>query len=64
MDVGEEMVLPLADIELRQFVASHEDVYDGCVIGCIVVAADEILNRIIHTATRFELHGESLRKNV
>ena len=27
-------------------------------------AADAILDRIIHSATRFELHGESLRKNV
>ena len=26
-------------------------------------AADAILDRIIHSATRFELHGESLRKN-
>lgn len=27
-------------------------------------AADAILDRIIHSATRFELHGDSLRKNV
>ena len=28
-----------------------------------VIAADAILDRIIHSETRFELHGESLRKN-
>ena len=27
-------------------------------------AADAILDRIIHSATKFELHGESLRKKV
>jgi len=43
VDVGEEVVQPLADIYLRQLAASHEGVYDGCVLGSIVVAAEEIV---------------------
>ena len=43
MDVGEEVVQPLADIDLRQLAASHEGVDDGRVLGCIVVAAEEVV---------------------
>lgn len=43
MDVGEEMVKPLAAVDLRQFAASHEDVDEGGILGRIVVAAEEIV---------------------
>ena len=43
MDVGEEMVQPLADIDLGQLAATHEGVDDGRVLGCIVVAAEEVV---------------------
>jgi hypothetical protein len=43
VDVGEEVVQPFADIDLCQFAASHECVDDGCVLGSIVVAAEEIV---------------------
>ena len=43
MDVGEEVVQPLAHIDLCQFAASHKGVYDGCVFGSIMVAAEEIV---------------------
>ena len=41
MDVGEEVVLPLAHIDLCQFAASHECIDDGGVFGSIMVAAEE-----------------------
>ena len=43
MDVGEEVVQPLAHIDLRQFAASHKGIDDGCVLGGIVVSAEEIV---------------------
>ena len=43
MDVGEEVVQPFADIDLRQFAASHEGVDDGSVLGSIVVATEQIV---------------------
>ncbi len=43
MDVGEEVVQPFADIDLCQFAASHKGVDDSRVLGCIVVAAEEIV---------------------
>ena len=43
MYVREEMVQPLARIDLCQFAASHESVYDGSVFGSIVVATEEIV---------------------
>ena len=43
MDVGEEVVQPLAHIDLCQFAASHEGVDDGSVYGSIMVAAEEIV---------------------
>ena len=41
--VCEEMVQPLAHIDLCQFAASHEGVDDGSVFGSIMVAAEEIV---------------------
>ena len=43
MDMGEEVVQPLADIDLRHFAASHEGVDDGCVLCSVVVPAEEIV---------------------
>ena len=43
MDVGEEVVQPLADVDLCQFAASHEGVDDSRVLGCIVVATEQIV---------------------
>ena len=43
MYVCEEMVQPLAHFDLCQFAASHKGVYDGCVFGSIMVAAEEIV---------------------
>ena len=43
MDVGEEVVLPLAHIDLCQFAASHEGVDDGSIFGGIMVSAEEIV---------------------
>ena len=43
MDVGEEVVQPLADIYLCQFAASHEGVDDGSIFGGIMVSAEEIV---------------------
>ena len=43
MDVGEEVVQPLADIDMRQFAASHEGVDDGSIFGGIMVSAEEIV---------------------
>lgn len=43
MDVGEEVVQPFADIDLRQFAASHKGIDDGSVLGCIVVATEKIV---------------------
>ena len=43
MDVGEEVVQPLADIDLCQFAASHKGVDDGSVFCSIMVAAEEIV---------------------
>ena len=43
MDVGEEVVQPLAHIDLRQFAASHKGVDDGSVFGGIKVSAEEIV---------------------
>ena len=40
MYVREEMVQPLAHIDLCQFAASHEGVDDGSVFGSIMVAAE------------------------
>ena len=40
MDMGEEIVQPLADIDLGQFAASHKGVDDGCVLGSIMVATE------------------------
>ena len=37
MDVGEEVVQPLAHIDLSQFAASHKGVDDGSVLGGIMV---------------------------
>ena len=37
MDVGEEVVQPLAHIDLCQFAASHKGVDDGSVLGGIMV---------------------------
>ena len=41
--VCEEMVQPLAHIDLCQFAASHEGVDDSSVFGSIMVAAKEIV---------------------
>ena len=43
MDVGEEVVQPLPDIDLRQLAASHEGVDDGSIFGGIMVSAEEIV---------------------
>ena len=43
MDVGEEVVQPLADIDLCQFAASHKGVDDGGVFGSVMVSAEEIV---------------------
>ena len=43
MDEGEEVVQPLADIDLCQFAASHKGVDDGSVLGGIMVSAEEIV---------------------
>ena len=43
MDVCEEVVQPLADIDLCQFAASHKGVDDGRVFGSIMVSAEEIV---------------------
>ena len=43
MDVGEEVVQPLAHIDLRQFAASHKGVDDGSVFGSVMVSAEEIV---------------------
>lgn len=42
MDVGKEVVRPLVGGDLCQFEASHEGVDNGGVLGCIVIAAEEI----------------------
>ena len=41
MDMCEEIVQPLADIDLGQFAASHKGIDDGCVLGCIMVATEQ-----------------------
>ena len=41
--VCEEVVLPLAHIDLCQFAASHEGVDDGSIFGGIMVSAEEIV---------------------
>ena len=38
--MSEEVIQPLTDIDLCQFAASHEGIYDSCILGRIVVAAD------------------------
>ena len=43
VDVGEEVVQPLARIDLCQFAASHKGVDDGSVLGGIMVSAEEIV---------------------
>lgn len=43
MDMGEEIVQPLADIDLGQFAASHKCIDDGCVLGCIMVATEQVV---------------------
>ena len=43
MDMGEEIVQPLADIDLGQFAASHKGIVDGCVLGCIMVATEQVV---------------------
>ena len=43
MDMGEEIVQPLADIDLCQFAASHKGIDDGCVLGCIMVATEQVV---------------------
>ena len=43
MDMGEEVVQPLAHINLRQFTASHKAVDDGSIFGGIMVSAEEIV---------------------
>ena len=43
MDMGEEVVQPLADIDMRQLAASHKGVDDGSVFCSIMVAAEEIV---------------------
>ena len=41
--MGEEVVQPLADIDLCQFAASHKGIDDGCVLGGIMVSTEEIV---------------------
>ena len=43
MDVGEEVVQPLAHIDLRQFAASHKGVDDGSVFGSVMVSAEQVV---------------------
>ena len=43
MDMGEEIVQPLAHIDLGQFAASHKGIDDGCVLGCIMVATEQVV---------------------
>jgi hypothetical protein len=43
VDVGEEVIQPFADIDLRQFAASHKGIDDGSVLGSIVVATEQIV---------------------
>ena len=43
VDVGEEVVQPLAHIDLSQFAASHKGVDDGSVLGGIKVSAEKIV---------------------
>ena len=43
MDMGEEIVQPLADIDQGQFAASHKGIDDGCVLGCIMVATEQVV---------------------
>ena len=43
MDMGEEIVQPLADIDLGQFAASHKGIDNGCVLGCIMVATEQVV---------------------
>lgn len=43
MDMGEEIVQPLADIDLGQFAVSHKGIDDGCVLGCIMVATEQVV---------------------
>ena len=45
MDVGEDVVQPLAHIDLCQFAASHEGVDDGSIFGGIMVSVTIALNR-------------------
>ena len=43
MEMGEEIVQPLADIDLCQFAAPHKGIDDGCVLGCIMVATEQVV---------------------
>ena len=41
MDMGEEVVQPLADIDLCQFAVPHKGIDDGGVFRSIVVATEK-----------------------
>ena len=43
MDVGEEVVQPLAHIDLRQFAASHKGIDDGSVFSSVMVSAEQVV---------------------
>ena len=43
VDVGEEVVQPLAHIDMRQFAASHKGVDDGNVFSSVMVSAEQVV---------------------
>ena len=43
MDVFQEIVRPLSEICTCLLAASHHGVDDGCILGCIVIATEEIV---------------------
>ena len=43
MDVFQEIVRPLLEICICLLAASHHGVDDGCILGCIVIATEEIV---------------------
>ena len=43
MDVFQEIVRPLSEICTGFLAASHHGVDDGCILGCIVIATEEIV---------------------
>ena len=43
MNMGQKVLYPLLRINIRQFAKAHKGVVNGCILSCVIIAAEEIV---------------------